>query len=108
MASRDAADEEEERDSPPVFRPFSPTDPPGPIALPSTAQLLIPLPSSLSGRGLSLPPYNPMVLVYTACLSKLEWAFAVLACAPSAEKAIAALPGEHSLSYRPRLARSRV
>jgi hypothetical protein len=55
IASEEDADEEEEHDALPVFRPSSPGCAPGPIAVPGAAQLLIPLPSPLSGRGLALP-----------------------------------------------------
>jgi hypothetical protein len=67
-ASQEDTNEEEEHDTPSVFRPSRPACTTSPIAVPGAAQLLIPLPGLPSGRGLSLPHDHPMALAHMACL----------------------------------------
>jgi hypothetical protein len=98
-----ACDEETARESLPILRPARPPGAAGPIAVPGAAQLLIPLPAPLNGRGLALPYYPPMALVSTACLSMLERACAGPADIPSPEKARAGLPGRTQCFRQARL-----
>ena len=61
LTSKDAADEEEERDSPSVFRAPRRAGTPGPIAVPRTAQLLIPLRSAAGvSRFRPLPRWHSL------------------------------------------------
>jgi hypothetical protein len=92
IASEEDADEEEEHGALPVFSPSRPARAAGPIAVPGAAQLLIPPPAPLNGRGLALSSYPSMALVSTACLSMLERACAGPAGIPSPEQARAGVP----------------
>ena len=103
IASEEDADEEEEHDALPVFSPSRPARAAGPIAVPGAAQLLIPLPAPLHGRGLALLYYPPTALVSTARLSMLERACTGPADIPSPEKARAGLPGRTQCFRQARL-----
>jgi hypothetical protein len=103
IASEEDADEEEEHDALPVFTPSRPARAAGPIAVPGAAQLLIPPPAPLNGRGLALSSYPPMALVSTACLSMLERAGTGPAGLTRPETALAGLPGRTQCFRQARL-----